>query len=97
NSNGAKGVKPTPELKRVMDIIDEAKISSREQQIKLAKELFQIWADNVWEIGTVGLTPMVQGVVVVNKDLKNVAKVAGNDWPLRTPGNTRPEQFFFAR
>ncbi|MDH4248682.1 MAG: ABC transporter substrate-binding protein, partial [Deltaproteobacteria bacterium] len=42
NSNGAKGVKPTPELKRVMDIIDEAKISSREQQIKLAKELFQI-------------------------------------------------------
>lgn len=97
NSNGAKGVKPTPEIQRVMDIIDEAKISGRKKQIKLAQEMFRIWADNVWEIGTVGLTPMVQGVVVVNEKLKNVAKVAGNDWPLRTPGNTRPEQFFYAR
>lgn len=97
NSKGAEGVKPTPELQRIMDIIDEAKVSSHEHQIELAKELFRIWADNVWEIGTVGLTPMVQGVVVVNKDLKNVAEVAGNDWPLRTPGNTRPEQFYYAK
>lgn len=97
NSNGAKGVKPTPEIQRVMDIIDEAKISGRKQQIKLAQEMFRIWSDNVWEIGTVGLTPMVQGVVVVNEKLKNVAEVAGNDWPLRTPGNTRPEQFFYAK
>jgi hypothetical protein len=26
-----------------------------------------------------------------------VPEVAGNDWPLRTPGNTRPEQYFYAR
>ncbi len=97
NSNGASGVAPTPELQRVMDIIDEAKLSGRERQIELAQELFRIWADNVWEVGTVGLTPMVQGVVVVNENLRNVAEVAGNDWPLRTPGNTRPEQFFYAQ
>ena len=66
-----------------------------DRQIELAHELFQIWADNIWEIGTVGLTPMVQGVVVVNKDLMNVPDTAGNDWPLRTPGNTRPESFFY--
>jgi peptide/nickel transport system substrate-binding protein len=97
NSNGAKGVKPTPEIQRIMDIIDEAKLSGRNRQIELAQELFRIWAENVWEIGTVGLTPMVQGVVVVNENLRNVAEVAGNDWPLRTPGNTRPEQFFYAK
>ncbi len=96
NSNGASGVEPTPELQRLMDIIDEAKVSGRERQIELAQELFRIWADNVWEIGTVGLTPMVQGVIVANKKLMNVAEVAGNDWPLRTPGNTRPEQFYYA-
>ena len=95
-TNGAKGMKPTPELQRLMDIIDEAKLSGPERQIELAQELFRVWADNVWEIGTVGLTPTVQGVVVVNAKLKNVAEVAGNDWPLRTPGNTRPEQFFYA-
>jgi len=97
NTGGAEGVPPTPELQRLMDIIDEAKVSDRERQIELAHELFRIWTDNVWEIGTVGLTPMVQGVLVVNADLRNVPEVAGNDWPLRTPGNTRPEQYFFAR
>jgi peptide/nickel transport system substrate-binding protein len=96
NTNGAQGVPPAPELQHLMDIIDEAKVSGRERQIELAHELFQIWTDNVWEIGTVGLTPMVQGVIVANAKLRNVPEVAGNDWPLRTPGNTRPEQYFFA-
>jgi peptide/nickel transport system substrate-binding protein len=96
-TNGAEGVEPTPEIAKLVEIIDEAKVSDRERQIELAQELFRIWADNVWEIGTVGLTPMVQGVVVVNQDLMNVPETAGNDWPLRTPGNTRPEQFFFDR
>ena len=50
-----------------MDIIDEAKVSGRERQIELAHELFKIWADKVYEIGTVGLTPMVQGVLVVTR------------------------------
>ena len=94
-TGGKEGMEPPPEIKKLVEIIDEAKISGRERQIELAKELFKIWADNVWEIGTVGLTPMIQGVVVVNKDLHNVPETAGNDWPLRTPGNTRPEQYFF--
>ena len=96
-SGGSEGMAPTPELQRIMDIIDEAKLSGRDRQVELAQELFKIWADNVWEIGTVGLTPMVQGVVVVHADLRNVSEVAGNDWPLRTPGNTRPEQFYYAK
>lgn len=96
-SNGAEGVEPSPEIKQVVDIIDEAKTSPRGRQIELAQELFRIWADNVWEIGTVGMTPMIQGVVVVNDNLRNVPAIAGNDWPLRTPGDTRPEQYFFAQ
>jgi peptide/nickel transport system substrate-binding protein len=51
----------------------------------------------VFEIGTVGLTPMVQGVVVVNSKMHNVpTPTLGNDWPLHTSGNARTEQFFFA-
>jgi peptide/nickel transport system substrate-binding protein len=34
-------------------------------------------------------------VVVVNNNLKNVPTTLGNDWPLRTPGNANPEQFYF--
>jgi peptide/nickel transport system substrate-binding protein len=40
---------------------------------------------------------MVQGVVVINSKLHNVPATTGNDWPLRTPGNTRTEQYFFAK
>ena len=79
---------------RLMDIIDEAKKSSPERQVELAHELFQTWAENVWEIGTVGLTPMVQGVIVVSDKVHNVPETAANDWPLRTLGNTRSEQYF---
>ncbi len=96
-TDGEEGVEPSPVIKEIVNIIDEAKVSPRGRQVELAQELFKIWADNVFEIGTVGLTPMVQGVVVVHADLLNVPEVAGNDWPLRTPGDTRPEQYFYAQ
>jgi len=96
-SGGAEGIEPPADIARLVEIIDEAKLSPRGRQIELAQELFRLWADNVWEIGTVGLTPSVQGVVVVNANMKNVPEVAGNDWPLRTPGDTRPEQYFYAQ
>jgi peptide/nickel transport system substrate-binding protein len=81
----------------MVEIIDEAKVSAPERQVELAQELFRLWVDSLYEIGTVGLTPMVQGVLVVNDNLMNVPEVAGNDWPLRTPGDTRPEQYFFTQ
>jgi peptide/nickel transport system substrate-binding protein len=95
-SNGREGMEPPPPIKRIMQIVDTARTVGQDEQVKLAQELFRIWADNVYEIGTIGLTPMVQGVVVVNNRFHNVPRTLGNDWPLRSPGNARSEQFFFA-
>jgi peptide/nickel transport system substrate-binding protein len=95
-SGGKEGVEPIEPVKQIMQLVDTARTVGPDRQIKAAQELFRIWADNVFEIGTVGLTPMVQGVVVVNSRLHNVPTTVGNDWPLRTPGNTRTEQYFFA-
>jgi peptide/nickel transport system substrate-binding protein len=97
NSGGKEGVEPTEPLKRIMQLIDTARTVGHDGQVQAAQELFRIWADNVFEIGTVGLTPMVQGVVVVNSKMHNVPATLGNDWPLRTPGNARTEQFFYAK
>jgi peptide/nickel transport system substrate-binding protein len=36
-------------------------------------------------------------VVVAGARFRNVPATLGNDWPLRSPGNARVEQFFFAR
>ncbi len=90
-------MEPPEALKRVIQLIDAGRSEGRDGQIKSAQELFRLWADNLYEIGTVGLTPMVQGVVVVNSKMHNVPAQIGNDWPLRTPGNARTEQFFFSK
>ncbi|PKO15106.1 MAG: hypothetical protein CVU39_12145 [Chloroflexi bacterium HGW-Chloroflexi-10] len=94
-TNGAEGVEPTDVFKRIVEIIDTGKTVGIEDQTALAQELFTLWVDECYEIGTVGLTPLVQGVVVINNDLMNVPLTLGNDWPLRTPGNANPEQFYF--
>jgi len=96
-TGGKEGVEPPAELKRIMELIDTARSTGSDGQVKAAQEIFRIWAENVFEIGTVGLTPMVQGVVVVNAKMRNLPTTLGNDWPLRTPGNARTEQFFFTK
>ncbi|MBI3514006.1 MAG: ABC transporter substrate-binding protein [Proteobacteria bacterium] len=96
-SKGKEGQEPPAELKRIMAIVDTAKSVAPAEQIKLAQELFRLWSEGVYEIGTIGLTPMVQGVVVAATGFRNVPTTLGNDWPLRSPGNARSEQFFFAK
>jgi peptide/nickel transport system substrate-binding protein len=97
DTKGKDGMEPPAPIKKIVELVDTARTVGPDGQVKAAQEIFRIWADNVYEIGTIGLTPMVQGVVVVNSRLHNVPKTLGNDWPLRSPGNARPEQFFFAR
>lgn len=96
-SGGKEGMDAPPPLKRIMELIDHARTVGPDEQVKDAQEIFRIWADNLYEIGTVGLTPMVQGVVVAGTKFRNVPTTLGNDWPLRSPGNARTEQFFFAK
>jgi peptide/nickel transport system substrate-binding protein len=96
-TKGKEGMEPPSPIKKIVELVDTARTVGPEGQVKAAQEIFRIWADQVYEIGTVGLTPMVQGVVVLNTRLRNVPTTLGNDWPLRTPGNARPEQFFFTR
>ena len=86
-TEGAEGLEPPDDIKRMVEIIDEGKVSGRERQIELAQELFKIWADQVYEIGTVGLTPMVQGVVVAHEaDAR--AREGGNE-PEERPAGER--------
>ena len=62
----------------------------------LGKEIYKTIVENQYNIGIVGLSPMVQGVIVTKNTLKNVPDEAGNDWPLRTPNTGFPEQWYFS-
>ncbi len=95
DTNGREGVEPPAEVKRLAELIDRGRAANPREQVRIAQEIFRIWVDNLFEIGTVGLTPLDQGVAVVNVRMHNVPTKIGKDWPLRTPGNARTEQFFY--
>ena len=95
SKNGKESVEPPDFVKQLMQLIDHAKTANPADQAKDAQQIYTIWVDNMVEIGTVGLTAVDQGVVVVNAKLKNVPQNLTKDWPLRTPGNGRPETWFF--
>jgi peptide/nickel transport system substrate-binding protein len=63
-SDGERGREPTESIARIVEIIEEAKTVGVEEQIALAQELFELTSHELFSLGTVGLTPMVQGVVV---------------------------------
>ncbi len=96
-TGGKEGVEPPDYMKQIMSLIDDAKANGPDKQAKDAQEIMKIWVDNMVEIGTVGLTATDQGVVVVNSKMKNVPEHLTKDWPLRTPGNGRPETWFYAQ
>jgi peptide/nickel transport system substrate-binding protein len=96
-TKGKEGMEPPAPIKRIVELVDTARTVAPDGQVKAAQEIYRIWADQLYEIGTVGLTPMVQGVVVAGARFHNVPKTLGNDWPLRSPGNARAEQFFLAK
>ena len=65
---------------------------------KAAQEIFRIWADKVYEIGTDRAHPDGPGRGRGQRhSFRNVPTTLGNDWPLRSPGNARPEQFFYTK
>jgi peptide/nickel transport system substrate-binding protein len=97
DTNGKDGVEPPAAAKRIVELQDKAKTVGPAEKAVIAQELFRIWVDNMFEIGTVGLTATDQGVAVVNVNLRNVPAVLTKDWPLRTPGNGRPEVWFFKK
>jgi peptide/nickel transport system substrate-binding protein len=97
DTNGAEGVEPPDDWKRVIELQDEAKTVGPERQAEIAKEIFTLYVENLWDIGIVGLTATDQGVVVVNQNLRNVPSDLTKDWPLRTPGNGLPETWFYAQ
>jgi len=95
-TGGKEGIEPPEYMKKMMQLVDHAKTVGPAEQAKDAQEIMKIWVDNMVEIGTVGLTATDQGVAVVNAKMKNVPQNLTKDWPLRSPGNGRPETWFYA-
>ena len=72
-SSGAQGKKPEdPEMLKALDLFREAFGASEEKRIANAKEIWKIVVEEMWSIGTVGLSPAVMGVRIVKNNMGNV-------------------------
>ncbi len=94
-TSGKQGVEPPDYIKQLVQLVDHAKTVGPADQAKDGQQIMKLWVDNMVEIGTVGLTATDQGVVVVSTKMHNVPQNLTKDWPLRTPGNGRPETWFY--
>ncbi|MGQ4806876.1 Periplasmic alpha-galactoside-binding protein [Candidatus Entotheonellaceae bacterium PAL068K] len=93
-SGGTQGVKPEGDLLKQLELFDKGKAVPPEERIELGQEILRLLVENVWVMGTVGISPALMGVEIISNKMGNVPQVVPFSTPAQTPGNARPEQFY---
>ena len=96
STDGAEGIEPPQELLDFTRNLQRGSTLPTAERNALGKEIYKQLVDRQYNIGIVGLSPMTQGVLVVNNRLQNVPEKAANDWPVRSPSTGFPEQWWFS-
>jgi hypothetical protein len=96
-TDGAEGIEPPQEYKDLLDLFNQGPLVGDADRAEIGKEIYRRLAEAQYTIGVAGLSPMIQGVIVKNKDLRNVPDAAANSWPHRTPNTGFPEQWYYDR
>lgn len=92
-SGGKDGERPSGEILRVMQLYDQFKIETNPAKaISLGKQIIKIAAEQIWHIGTVGLSPTI---VIAKANLRNVPEKSFREAMMGQFAHTRPEQYFF--
>jgi peptide/nickel transport system substrate-binding protein len=94
-SNGKEGKEPFPKLKETYSLFTQAYAVPEAEQVELGKQIWKIATEEVFAIGTVGLSPAAMGIRVVNNRLGNVPDRQYNSPDGKTPSISRPVTFFF--
>jgi peptide/nickel transport system substrate-binding protein len=94
-SGGKQGKKPEGDLLKQLEAFEKAKGVNAEERKALGAEISRLMAENVWIIGTVGVSPALLGIVIKKNNMGNVPDQVVGSTPGQTPGNARPEQFYF--
>ncbi len=91
-TGGKEGEEPNAELKELMDLFDEYKVTvDPAKQTEIAKELVRKTTTNLNVIQTCGMAPVP---VIVKNYFNNVAKEHTSDWIIMTPGTLDPSHFW---
>jgi len=94
NTGGTDGEEPPAEIKEVMDLYDQYKVTTDPAaQIEIGKQIVRIASTRLFVLGTVGLVPTP---VVVKNNFMNVPDTHTADWIIMTPGTLDPAHFYFS-
>ncbi|HPC78236.1 MAG TPA: ABC transporter substrate-binding protein, partial [bacterium] len=95
STGGKSGEEPPKEIKRLWQIFNDEFYSttSEAKRTAMLKEAMRLHSDNLWIIGTVGVSWMM---AIVKNNLRNVPE-SGFAWHPAAPGVFRLEQFFFKK
>jgi peptide/nickel transport system substrate-binding protein len=94
-SGGAQGKAPTGKLLELMEKFRKAFGVTEEERVKLGKEIWMIAADEVYNIGVVGLGAAAMGVRIAKNNMGNVPGRQYNSPDAKTPSISRPVTFYF--
>ena len=94
-SVGTQGTEPPPRMKEMFEKYRRAYGVPEAERIQLARDCWKICVEELFVIGTVGLSPSTTGVRVVKQTLGNVADRQLNSASHKSPGPGMPEQFYF--
>jgi peptide/nickel transport system substrate-binding protein len=94
-TNGEEGVAPPDAMLEAFKLYDQAGGQNKEESDKTAQEIWKILVDNVFSIGTVGVSPAVMGIRIVKNTMGNIPAREVNMQHARTPQSSHPATFFF--
>jgi len=95
-TNGEEGVAPPDEnMLAAFDLYNQASSQNKEESDKTAQEIWKIIVDNVFSIGTVGVSPAVMGIRIVKNTMGNIPARQVNMQHARTPQSSHPATFYF--
>ena len=84
-----------PNWTRMQEMYRQMFVVDRDTRIALGKEIWRLSLENVYAIGTVGLSPASMGIRVTSLNMGNVASRMYNSPSTRQPSIARPAQFYF--
>lgn len=92
-SNGTQGLEPPADVIRLMEIYNTLAPATSDVEVRAAymREIAQIWGDNFWTIGTVGV-PF--NLAFAKNNLRNVPADGAHSHPAN-PAIYRPYQWFW--
>jgi peptide/nickel transport system substrate-binding protein len=94
-SGGRQGKEPPARMRELMAKYRQAFGVPFDARVKLAKEIWTIAVDEVWTIGTVGLSPGIQGVRVAKTNMGNLPARQWVSAVSDNPQISHPETFYF--